>query len=302
VPVRLLPRTRHSAPHAGAPGAVLVIGATGTVGSEVARQLAIAGDRPRVLVRDAGQARRRLGEVADVVLGDLDRPESLETALVGVDRVFLLSRQTLRQPDQERAVIAAAAHSHVRYVVKLSVFRADENSPLRIARQHREIERALEESGLAYTFLRPVFFMQNLFGMLRQDTIRTAAGAGRAAMVDARDIASAAAALLTGQAHHGRSYTLTGPEPLAFDEVADVLTAQTGRQIRHRTIPADAVSTGLQAVGNEPWFADDMATLHGLLEGGYEDLVTGDIEALTRRPPCTLAQFAHDFRNRFTGK
>jgi uncharacterized protein YbjT (DUF2867 family) len=75
-----------------------VIGATGTVGSEVARQLAIAGDRPRVLVRDAGQARRRLGEVADVVLGDLDRPESLEAALIGVDRVFLLSGKPCDNP------------------------------------------------------------------------------------------------------------------------------------------------------------------------------------------------------------
>lgn len=62
------------------------------------------------------------------------------------------------------------------------------------------------------------------------------------------------------------------------------------------------MSTGLQAVGNEPWFADDMATLHRLPEGGYEDLFTGDIEALTRRPPCTIVQFAHDFRDRSTGK
>ena len=85
-------------------------------------------------------------------------------------------------------------------MVKLSVFRADEHSPLQVARQHRQTERALEQSGLAYTILRPVFFMQNLFGMLRHGAIRTATGHGRVAMIDARDIASAAVTTLTSDA------------------------------------------------------------------------------------------------------
>lgn len=91
-------------------------------------------ERPRALVRDRDNARRLLGEQVEPVVGDLDRPETIEAALAGVDRVFLLTTQSSRQPDWERAVIAAAARAGVAHLVKLSVFRADERSPLRFAR------------------------------------------------------------------------------------------------------------------------------------------------------------------------
>jgi uncharacterized protein YbjT (DUF2867 family) len=214
-------------------GPILVIGATGMVGRHVVRQLSAAGHRPRALVRDPSQARQRLGDHAESFAGTLDRPDMIGASLTGIDRVFLLTSQTSRQPEHECAVIRAAARGQVRHVVKLSVFRADEHSSLQVARQHRQTERALEQSGLAYTILRPVFFMQNLFGMLRHGSIRTATGHGRVAMIDARDIASAAVTTLTSNAHDGRTYTLTGPKALSFDEVATILGAQTGIQIRH---------------------------------------------------------------------
>src|SRR3954470_1016929 len=132
------------------------------------------------------------GDRVERVRGDLNRPETVEAALRGVDRVFLLTRQNSRQPDQERAVIHAAAQACVGRVVKLSVFRADDHSPLQIARQHRQAEKVLEESDLRYTIIRPVFFMQNLPAMLRGSAIYTAARQGRVALIDARDIAAVA--------------------------------------------------------------------------------------------------------------
>ena len=115
---------------------ILVIGATGTVGSEVVRQLVATGERPRALVRDPATARQRLGDQVEHVVGDLERPETIAAALAGVDRVFLLTTQSSRQPEWERAVIGAAARTGVGQLVKLSVFRADEQSPLQVARQH----------------------------------------------------------------------------------------------------------------------------------------------------------------------
>src|SRR5215208_6889786 len=172
-------RLRHDTDQGSLVGMILVTGATGTIGSEVFRRLAAAGERPRALVRDQQRARARLAGAVECVVGDLDRPETLEAALAGVDRVFLLTRQSVRQPQQERNLIDAAARAGARHLVKLSVFRADERSPLRIARQHRDTERALEQSGLAYTIVRPVFLMQNLLGIVREGAIHTAAGAGR---------------------------------------------------------------------------------------------------------------------------
>jgi len=283
----------------GRTGMILVTGATGTIGSEVFRRLVAAGERPRALVRDPRIACARLGDAVEHVVGDLDRPETLKAALAGVDRVFLLTRQTSRQAQQERNVIDAAVRSSVRQLVKLSVFRADERSPLRIARQHRQAERALERSGLTYTIVRPVFLMQNLLGMVRGGAIPTAAGDGRLAMVDARDVAAVAVAALTSRGSHGKTHTLTGPEAVSFDEVAEILSRQTGTPIRHVRVCPDAVRNALERSGIEGWFAEDMANLHGMLAAGYEHLVTDDVRTVTGTAPCTLAEFATDFAQQF---
>jgi uncharacterized protein YbjT (DUF2867 family) len=273
---------------------ILVIGATGTVGSEVVRQLVATGERPRALVRDPATARQRLGDQVEHVVGDLDRPETIAAALAGVDRVFLLTTQSSRQPEWERAVIGAAARTGVGQLVKLSVFRANEQSPLQVARQHGQAERVLAQSGLAATILRPVFFMQNLLAMIHDGAIATAAGDGRVAMVDARDIAAVAVATLTGGGHAGKTYTLTGPQALSFYQVASVLSRQTGRPLRHVRVPPDKVRVALQGRGVAAWYADDMAKLHSMLAVGYEEVVTDDIHRVTGRPPRTLAQFAGD--------
>ena len=83
----------------------------------------------------------------------------------------------------------------------------------------------MEQSGLAYTILRPVFFMQNLLTMVRDGAIATAARDGRLAMVDTRDIASVAASALTSCDHEGQTYTLTGPEAHSFDDIAGILSS-----------------------------------------------------------------------------
>ena len=278
---------------------VLVTGATGTIGSEVFRRLAAAGERPRAFVRDPRIARARLGDAVEHVVGDLDQRESVDAGLAGVDRVFLLTRQSSRQPHQERNVIDAV-RSSAGQLVKLSVFRADDRSPLQIARQHRETERALEESGLAYALVRPVFLMQNLLGMVRDGAIRTAAGDGRVAMVDVRDVAAVAVDALTSHSCAGKTYTLTGPQPLSFDEVAEILTQQTGKRIRHLRVSPGDVRDALERSGVEPWFAEDMANLHSMLAAGYEDLVTEDVRTATGTAPGTLAEFAGDFADHFT--
>ena len=281
---------------------ILLTGATGTVGSEVVRQLVGRGERPRALLRDHQKASRQLGGQVDPVVGDLDRAETLQAAVTGVDRVFLLTRQTSGQLDQERNLVAAAVRAGVRHIVKLSVFRADEDSPLQIARQHRQAERVLTDSGLAYTILRPPFIMQNLLGMVRGGAIYTAAGDGRVAMIDARDVAAVVVAALTGPNHAGEIYTPTGPEAVTFDDVATILSQLTGNQINHVRVPPDAVRNSLQALGLQPWFADDMAKLHTMLAAGYEDVLTEDVHAATGQPPRTLAQFARDHAPAFTGR
>jgi uncharacterized protein YbjT (DUF2867 family) len=277
---------------------ILVIGATGTVGRFVVRQLTARGEQVRALVRDPGAARQRLGDRVQYVVGDLDRPATLTPALAAADRVFLLTRQSDRQPGQERAVVDAAVRAGVCRLVKLSVFRADERSPLQIARQHALTERAVRESGLGYTIVRPVFFMQNLPGMIRDGAIRTAAEDGRVAMVDARDVAAIAVDALTGYGDEGRTYTVTGPQAMTFDEVAAALSRETGDPVRHVRVTPDQVRAALERNGVPTWFARDMARLQSMLAVGYEDLVTDDVRTVTGTAPHTVAEFCRDLISR----
>jgi uncharacterized protein YbjT (DUF2867 family) len=92
--------------------------------------------------------------------------------------------------------------------------------------------------------------------------------------------------------------TLTGPAALTFDEVADVLSSLTEVGVRHVRVSADAVRNALQGAGVPAWFARDMATLHGMLAAGYEDLVTDDIQRATHVAPRPLADFAADLGKR----
>jgi len=143
--------------------------------------------------------------------------------------------------------------------------------------------------------------MQHLIGMLREGAIHTTAADGRVAMVDARDAAVTVDAL-TSRGCDGKTCTPTGPQAVSFDEVAEILSRETGKRIRHVRVAPDDVRNALERSGVEAWFAEDMAKLHSMLAAGYEDLVTDDVRAVMGSSPCTLAEFGRDFAARFAGQ
>src|SRR5215216_1956816 len=113
--------------------------------------------------------------------------------------------------------------------------------------------------------------MQHLIGMLREGAIHTTAADGRGAMVDARDAAVTVDAL-TSRGCDGKTCTPTGPQAVSFDEVAEILSRETGKRIRHVRVAPDDVRNALERSGVEAWFAEDVAKLHSMLAAGYEDL------------------------------
>jgi uncharacterized protein YbjT (DUF2867 family) len=273
---------------------IAVTGATGTVGRELVRLLLERGQRPRVITRDVRAAGLVFGPDVELAQADLDRPETLPAALAGADQVFLLSPPTFGQVGRERHLVTAAAAAGVGHVVKTSVFRASRLSKLRLAYQHGQIEELITRSGLEWTFLRPTFFMQNLVGQILNGVLCSAAQDGRVAMIDARDVAAAAATVLTTSAHSGRTYTLTGPRAVTFDQVADVVSDAEGTGCLHRRVAPDWVRAAMLRSGAESWFASDMARLHTMLADGYEDLVTADLGHLTDGQVRDVAAFVQD--------
>lgn len=219
---------------------ILVTGANGLVGGEVARKL--VGRAPaRLALRNPNRGVPRI-ETPECVRFDFHDPSSFEAALRGVDRVFLLRPPQLARARRDFGpFVAAMQRAKVAQVVFLSVRGAASNPLL----PHRRIERLLERSGLAWTHLRPNDFMQN-FATVHQADIRdrgeiwAPAGQGRTSYIDVRDVADAAVRVLTERGHERRAYTLTGRDALNLGEVAAVLSGVLGRRITYRNpgIPA----------------------------------------------------------------
>lgn len=279
---------------------IVVTGGTGTVGSRLVELLLQRGQRVRVFSRDADKSRARFGGRVDVAVGDFDDLNSIKAAFAGADRIFLLTAGAAEPGTQlghERNVIAAAREADVRRVVKLSVLGADEQAPTHYARLHRTAEKELAASGLEYTILRPAGFMQNLFEWAAGGSFRTCAEDGRAALVDARDIAAVAATVLTEDGHDGRTYTLTGPEVLSYDEAAATLSEATGQQITHVRVPPEVLVQAMTGAGLPHWLAEDLAAqFRGYATGqvGHGGEVNGDVTTVTGREPRTFDAFARE--------
>ena len=283
---------------------IVITGATGHIGSELVRLLADQGAPARALVHSPDKAApiQRLG--LETALGDYEQPDTLDVAMKGCDQLFLLSPPTPRQPQQEQHVIDAARRAGVEHVLKQSVPWAGPDAPLVFCRWHGQVEQHLAQSGLAYTLLRPSSFMQNFLMSAQQvadqGVLYGMFGEGRVAFIDARDIAAVAAELLTNPGHQGASYTLTGPEALSAAEVAERLSAITGRQVRSVDLGPDGYRQALAGAGMPGWLVDGVVESNTMLAAGHAATVTNEVARLTGRPPRTFAQFAADHQAAFS--
>src|SRR5215216_1883836 len=233
---------------------ILITGATGTTGREIVAELRRVGAAGvRALVRDPARASFVREAGFETVAGDFERPETLGAALEGVERALLLTPPSPQTFEQQRAFIEAARRAGVRHVVKLSAFGADADAPEGFGRWHGQAEDFLKSSGLAWTMLRPNFFMQNLLGQARQiaatGSIFQPVGDARASFIDARDIAAVAARALTEEGHEEQTYTLTGPEALSYHDVAAKLSEAAGRSVTYVPISSEQFRAGALGAG-----------------------------------------------------
>ncbi len=269
---------------------ILVTGAGGTVGTEVVKALKASGARFKAGVRGR---RPEVGGVASVAL-DFDEPQTLGPALAGVDTLFLLSNLVT----QESNAVAAAKAAGVGKIVKLSVWRAADEA-YSFARWHRPVERAIEASGIAFTFLRCNLFMQNVVNHMgasirKDDAFYLPAADARVAQIDVRDIAAVAAEALTTSAHDRKAYDLSGPQSLGFADVAQTLSNVLGREIRYVAVTPEDYKKGAVASGVPEPYADALLDLYRYYREGKAAEPTGAVRAVTGKDPIRFEQFARD--------
>ncbi|MBX9611207.1 MAG: NAD(P)H-binding protein [Burkholderiales bacterium] len=271
----------------------LVIGANGTVGSQLVRLLRAVGHN--VLKATS----RPVTDPATEVHLNLVTRAGLDTALRGVSKVFMLSPPGHTNQDELLNPVVDAAKAHgVQKIVLMTAMgaNADENAPMRKAEVH------LETSGLAYNIIRPNWFMQNfnsfwIQGILEHGKIFLPVGAAKGSFIDARDISAVAARLLSTDAFNQRDFDLTGAVALDHDAVAAILSKATGQTITYQDIPEGDMRSVLLQAGLPSAYAEFLLLILGFFKGGYSKRTTDAVQMLLGRPPITLEQYAADYRS-----
>ena len=279
---------------------ILVTGATGHTGSGLIPKLLAAGARVRALVRDPAKAEALRKQGADAVIADLGKPETLGSALAGVDRIYLCLFNGPDQGNHGRNLIAAARKAGRPHIVHHSASGSDRS---RIIRHIAEVERELRASGLPWTIIRPTFYLQNMMMAIptvkSQGAIYLPMKEGRMAMTDVRDIVDVAAKLLLEGGHLSKTYTLTTPASFTIGEFADALGKEIGKPVTYVAVPIPAARESMVGMGMDPWIVDGYMELFEDFADNWGNKTSKDTEALLGRPARSHQRFCADFKAAF---
>ena len=262
---------------------IAITGATGQLGNLVIEQLLqlTAAQNIVALVRKIDKAEHFKVQGIEPREFDYDRPETLVPALLGIDKLLLISANEIgRRTPQHQAVIDAAKVAGVPYLAYTSLLRAD-TSPLGLAQEHRETEKLIQDSGITYTFLRNNWYSENyLAGVAHTIEIGTLFGAaqdGRISSASRIDYAEAAAKVLTSTGHENKTYELAGSESFSLADLATFIGQAVNKDIIYQNLSAEEYTQGLTQAGLPAGLVDvivdaDIQTIQGAMYSDSKDL------------------------------
>ncbi|MDR3762574.1 MAG: SDR family oxidoreductase [Acidobacteriota bacterium] len=273
---------------------IAITGATGKLGSLIVEQLKTKVPATDIvaLVRTPAKA-ARLGVEARAF--DYNQPAGLAAALQGVDTLLIVSSNELGQrAAQHAAVIKAAKDAGVKWVLYTSLLRADTSAITILADEHRQTERDLKNSGLAYTILRNGWYTENYTasvpGAVKGGAFLGSAGEGKIASAPRADYAAAAVAVLTSTGHAGKTYELAGDTAYTLTELAAEISRLTGKTIPYKNLPESEYAKVLTGLGLPEAMAGAFANFDtGAAKGAlYDD--SRELSHLLGRPTTPLSE------------
>lgn len=275
---------------------ILVTGATGSVGHNVVTQLVAEGADVRAMTRSPERA--AFGDGVEVVRADLTAPDGWSAALDGVSALYLFP-----VPGAVADFLATAERGGTRRVVLLSSLSAQQtNGSDAIGERHAAVERAVEQSGLPWTFLRPGAFAGNTLQWVPQvrseGVVRAAYGDASFAPIHERDIAAVAVRALLDPGHAGAVYPLTGPESMTQRDQVRLIGEAIGRNLVFEEQSREAARRAMIAGGVPGPIADTLLDLFANQVGRPAEVVD-TVPQVTGTPARTFAQWATDHANAF---
>lgn len=277
---------------------ILVTGATGNVGFEVVRLLNERRSSVKAAVRSHSTSRIRLPSGVESVEFDFEQPQTFKPAFRGINTLFLVRPPAISQVKKYiYPALTIAQAAGVDRVVFLSLLGAERMAIV----PHAKIEAYIKSLGLAYTFLRASFFMQNLSTTHCQDIrdnneIFVPAGKGKTSFIDVRDIAAVAVKVTTEPGHENRAYSLTGSEALDYYEVAEIFTNVLGRKIFYTHPSVFNFALKMYRRGFNAGFIAVMLGIYTTARLGLAAKVTEDVRYLLQRSPISMSEFVRDYR------
>jgi uncharacterized protein YbjT (DUF2867 family) len=283
-----------------------VVGATGSTGRAVVKELLGLGEKPIAVVRNADKAKDVLGATAKIALAELDDRAGMTKALAGAKRIFIVTGHNPSSAAQQINVIEAAKAAGAEYIVKVSGGRAvtGPNVESVNGRAHYEIEEHLKRCGLQWCILSPGLFMQNMLGQaanIKQGKIAQPWPKDLpVALIDVRDTAALGARVLRDPAKHaGKVYAFTGATT-TYGEFADVISEALGKPIAYTALTLEQAEQGMKARGMPDWLvAHLLAMARAGAAGAFSKENIQPIRDIVGRAPITIRQFVQDHKAAF---
>jgi len=283
---------------------VLVTGATGTTGSLVATKLRNCGVEVCALVRNPEQADTLKDAGVTIIRGHFEQSDALRESLKNVGAVFLLTGLDEDAHVHAQNVLIAAKEAGSPRIVRQSAWHCDSGSS-RILKLHHETEKALADSGMPHTILRPNYFMHNVLEnaeAVRGEGVIYSRLQKNLSMIDVRDIADVAVKVLTSEDDHhdGKTYELTGAEAVNYNDVAVALGSALGRDVKCEEVAIDTALETMRGWGLSQWSLEATAELYDDFNNGWAEEVTDVVKQILGREARSIHTFAEDFKSIFS--
>ncbi|KHQ54086.1 SDR family oxidoreductase [Mameliella alba] len=274
----------------------LVTGASGQLGQRVVdhlRNLVPAEDIIALVRSNSAQEAFEAKGIATRT-GDYEDLESLRKAFDGVNRLLLISSSEVgKRADQHRNVLQAARDAGVGFVAYTSILNADSGG-MALAQEHNATEAALRESGLPHAILRNGWYSENIAGTapqaLEMGQHFGAAGDGRFATASRQDFAEAAAVVLAGEGHEGKTYELAGDTDFSLSDYAALLSDMSGKPVTYVNLDEASYTGALVGAGLPEGFAAILADSDARAASGALTTQSRDLSRLIGRPTTPMRE------------